>query len=144
MAKNMSNSKRAKERRNREQKVLFQEALAEGKTSRRDICKLMGITTYQLTGFFELNPKSYKIYSSRRRELVDTAADNLQDIVEDKTHPQFFQASKYVLEHYKTDLDNILDVKDDGGLEGGSSVSVDVGSGTIIKFTKEKEKEKED
>jgi hypothetical protein len=137
----MSNSKRAKEKRNREQKVLFQEAIAEGKTSRRDICKSMNITTYELTGFFELNPKSYKIYSRRRRELVDTAADNLQDIVEDKLHPQHYQASKYVLDHYKTDLDNILEQKEDSPLGGGTSVSVDTGSGTIIKFTKEKERE---
>ena len=39
MAKQMSNSKRAKDKRNRERKVLFQEAIADGYTSRRDIAK---------------------------------------------------------------------------------------------------------
>ena len=143
MARQMSNSKRAKEKRNRERKAFFQEAIADGHTSRRDICKSMGISSFDLTEFFEENPKSYKLYSSRRREQVDVAADNLQDIVEDKTHPQHFQASKYVLDHYKTDLDNILEIKD-GDDVGSSSVSVDTGSGVIIKFTTEKEKEKEE
>ena len=141
MAKSMSNSKRAIDKRNRERKVLFQEAIVDGYTSRRDIAKAIGITSFDLTEFFEENPKMYKIYSQRRRELVDIAADNIQDIVEDKTHPKHYDASKYVIDNYKHDLDNILDVK--SGDDISTNVSVDAGSGVIIKFTKG-DSEKED
>jgi hypothetical protein len=138
MSKRMSNSKRAREKRNRENRDTFLDAIADGYTSRRDICKAMGLASHELTEFFEDNPKSYKIYASRRRELVDIAADNIQDIVEDKTHPSHYNASKYVLDHYKTDLDNILDQKD------GDDVKLNLdstGSGVVIKFTKPGKKE---
>ena len=137
MSKRMSNSKRAREKRNRENRDSFLDAIADGYTSRRDICKAMGLASHELTEFFENNPKSYKIYASRRRELVDIAADNIQDIVEDKTHPSHYNASKYVLDHYKTDLDNILDQKD------GEDVKLNLdstGSGVVIKFTKPENK----
>ena len=138
MSKKMSNSKRAKDKRNRENRDTFLDAIADGYTSRRDICKSMGLASHELTEFFEDNPKSYKIYASRRRELVDIAADNIQDIVEDKAHPSHYNASKYVLDHYKTDLDNILDQKD------GDDVKLNLentGSGVVIKFTKPEKKE---
>ena len=137
MAKQMSNSKRAKDKRNRERKVLFQEAIADGYTSRRDIAKAVGITSFDLTEFFEENPKMYKLYASRRRELRDIALANITDIVEDKAHPKHYDASKYIVQNYQTDLDVILDSKD--GDDVGSSVSVDAGSGVVIKFTTGKE-----
>jgi hypothetical protein len=136
MAKAMSNSKRAIDKRNRENKAQFQDAIADGHTSRRDICKAMNLASHELTEFFETNPKMYKLYASRRRELVDIAADNIQDIVEDKAHPSHYAASKYVLDHYKTDLDNILDQKDDDSVTLSSS---NVDSGVVIKFTKKED-----
>lgn len=131
----MSNSKRAKAQRNRQNKAKFQDAIADGHTARRDICKAMNLASHELTEFFEENPKMYRLYAQRRRELVDIAADNIQDIVEDKKHPSHYAASKYVLDHYKTDLDNILDIKD-GSDVGSVNVSGDSGSGVVIKFTK--------
>ena len=139
MARSMSNSKRAKDKRNRERKVLFQEAIADEYTSRRDIAKAIGISSFDLTEFFEENPKMYKLYASRRRELRDIALDNITDIVEDKTHPKHYDASKYIVQNYQTDLDVILDSRDEDTTS--SSVSVDAGSGVIIKFTTEKEKD---
>lgn len=133
----MSNSKRAIDKRNKESKGLFQDAIADGYTSRRDICKAMKLASHELTEFFENNPKMYKLYAQRRRELVDIAADNIQDIVEDKTHASHYAASKYVLDHYKHDLDNILDQKD--GDDISTNVSVDSGSGVVIKFTKKED-----
>ena len=100
----------------------------------------MDLASHELTTFFENNQKMYRLYAQRRRELVDTAADNIQDIVEDKSHPSHYNASKYVLEHYKTDLDNILEQK--GGDDVGTmKVSSDTGSGVIIEFSKPKPKE---
>ena len=134
MAKQMSNSKRARDKRNRERKALFQEAIADGYTSRRDIAKAIGISSFDLTEFFEENAKMYKIYSARRRELRDIALDNITDIIEDKQHPKHYDASKYIVQNYQTDLDVILDSKD-GDDTGSSSVSLDTGSGVVIKFT---------
>ncbi len=134
MKKAMSNNKRAIARRNKVAKVKFEEAISDGYTSRRDVSKAMGMTSFELSNFFEDNPKSYKVYTQRRRELVDIAADNVQDIVEDKTHPKHYEASKYVLQNYKSDLDNILDKND------GESLSIGTGdgenNGIIIKFGK--------
>tara|TARA_R110000737_G_scaffold123110_2_gene155151 strand:+ start:6804 stop:7256 length:453 start_codon:yes stop_codon:yes gene_type:complete len=141
MAKSMSNSKRAIDKRNRENKVLFQEAIADEKTSRRDIAKAIGISSFDLTEFFEENPKMYKIYTSRRRELRDIALDNITDIVEDKTHKNHYDASKYIVQNYQTDLDIILDSKD-GDDVSSPSVSVDTGGGVLIKFTSDKKTEK--
>jgi hypothetical protein len=144
MGRGMSNSKRAKDRRQRERVMLFDEAILDGHTSRRDICTAMNISSYDLTGFFDENPKLYKIYASRRRELRDTALDNITDIIEDKSHPKHYDASKYIVQNYRTDLDVILESKEDGDISS-SSVSVDnKGSGVIIKFTKGSDKEKEE
>jgi hypothetical protein len=140
MAKLMSNSKRAKERRSKQAKIKFQEAIADGHTSRRDVSKSMGITHFELSNFFEENPKAYKVYTQRRRELVDIAADNVQDIVEDKTHPKHYEASKYVLQNYKSDLDNILD-KTDGEEINIAGSGDEESSGIVIKFVKNKDGE---
>lgn len=140
MGNKMSNSKRAIDKRNRENKGLFQDAIADGHTSRRDICSAMNLPSHELTEFFENNPKMYKLYGQRRRELVDIAADNIQDIVEDKSHPSHYNASKYVLDHYKHDLDNILDQKD-GDDVGNMKVTSDNGSGVVIEFSKKEIKE---
>ncbi len=138
MAKKMSNSIRAKEKRNRERKVKFQEAIADGFTSRRDIAKSVGITSFDLTEFFEENPKMYKLYASRRRELRDIALDNITDIVEDKQHPKHYDASKYIVQNYQTDLDVILEGKDDDPV-GGLTVEANSGGGVLIQFTKKEE-----
>ena len=135
MKKRMSNSKRAIERRNRERKTLFQDAISDGHTSRRDLCKAMGIAGWELTEFFEMNPKMYKLYSSRRRELRDVALDNIQDIVEDPKHKDHYQASKYVVDNYKTDLDIILESKkSDESIEISQNSESD--SGIVINFKK--------
>ena len=140
MAKQMSNSKRAIAKRNKERKVKFQEAIADGFTSRRDIAKAVGITSFDLTEFFEDNPKMYKLYASRRRELRDVALDNITDIIEDKFHPKHYDASKYIVQNYQTDLDIILEGKDD---DPAGSVTVTGGDsgGVVIQFTKPTAKE---
>ena len=86
--KRMSNSKRAIDKRNRERKESFQEALADGYTSRRDIYKAMGISGLELTEFFEDNKKMYKLYCESRRQLRDVALDNITDVVHDTAHPK--------------------------------------------------------
>ena len=139
--KQMSNSKRAIDKRNRERKELFQEALADGHTSRRDIYKAMGISGLELTEFFEDNKKMYKLYCESRRQLRDVALDNITDVVHNTKHPKNYDASKFIVQNFNTDLDVVLDEKGDGSTVGGASVNL--GSGVVIKFTKQ-DSEKED
>lgn len=93
--------------------LLVREALEQGLKTRGDICKATGMKTWELSNLFSEEESLYAAYTVRRRTLVDTAADNIQDIIDDKDHPQHFQASKYVLQNYKSDLDSILDSKDE-------------------------------
>ena len=138
----MSNSKRAIARRNRERKALFQEALADGYTSRRDIYKAMGISGLELTEFFEDNKKMYKLYCESRRQLRDVALDNITDVVHDTTHPKNYDASKFIVQNYNTDLDVVLDEKGEDSVS--ATIEASEGSGIIIQFdTKKKEGEKE-
>jgi len=138
----MSNSKRAIDKRNRERKASFQEALADGYTSRRDIYKAMGISGLELTEFFEENKKMYKLYCESRRQLRDVALDNITDVVHDTTHPKNYDASKFIVQNYNTDLDIVLDEKGDDSVS--ATIEASEGSGIIIQFdTKKKEGEKE-
>jgi hypothetical protein len=140
--KSMSNSKRAIDKRNRERKASFQEALADGYTSRRDIYKAMGISGLELTEFFEENKKMYKLYCESRRQLRDVALDNITDVVHDTTHPKNYDASKFIVQNYNTDLDIVLDEKGDDSVS--ATIETSEGSGIIIQFdTKKKEGEKE-
>ena len=138
----MSNSKRAIDKRNRERKASFQEALADGYTSRRDIYKAMGISGLELTEFFEENKKMYKLYCESRRQLRDVALDNITDVVHDTTHPKNYDASKFIVQNYNTDLDIVLDEKGDDSVS--ATIETSEGSGIIIQFdTKKKEDDKE-
>lgn len=117
------------------------EALDEGFVTRRDILKYTKIKAFILNRVFKYDPDLYEAYSERRKGLVDTAADNLQDIIDDKEHPSHFAASKYVLQSYKSDLDTILDKQDKDGdvvIKGGRSIA----SPVTIKFTGSKEESK--
>ena len=143
MARSMSNSKRAKDKRNRENKAKFQEALADGYTSRRDIYKAMGIGGLELTEFFENNNKMYKLYCESRRQLRDVALDNITDIVHSPTHPKNYDASKFIVQNYNTDLDVVLEEK--GGEEiGSATIEGSNGSGIVIQFGKKAEDKTED
>ncbi len=142
MGKPMSNSKRAIAKRNRIRKALFQDALADGHTSRRDIYKAMGISGLELTDFFEENKKMYKLYCESRRQLRDVALDNITDVVHDTTHPKNYDASKFIVQNYDTDLDVVLDEKGEDNIS--ATLSHTSGSGIVIQFdTKKKEDEKE-
>jgi len=48
---------------------------------------------------------------------VDIAADNLETVLKDLSHPSNFQATTYVLKNYKSDLDTNLEAKSAKELE---------------------------
>ena len=102
--------------------VLVDTAIEMGMTTKTELAEAAGIKLWELADLFKNNQTLYSKYCIRRRTLVDTASDNLEVILKDPTHPQHFQASKYVLEKYKSDLDTTLEGKEDS--KGGVSVLV--------------------
>jgi len=87
-------------------------ALDEGKMTRSDICEATGMKMYELNSFFSDDRETFAKYKIRRKTLTDIAADNIVDIINDPKHPKHYDASKYVLQNYKSDLDGILESED--------------------------------
>jgi hypothetical protein len=97
--------------------TLIEQAMILGFTTKGDIAKNCNIPLWQVSGAFSESPELRAIFQIMRRTLVDMAADNVQKILEDKEHPQHFQASKYILQTYKSDLDTNLESKDSEEME---------------------------
>ena len=116
MARSMKNSKR-KERKLLETRAdLVRAALETGAISRKEICRATGLKLHELANLFTKDRKVYGEYVVRRKTITDIASDNIMDIVNDPTHPQHFQASKYILSTYKSDLDEVLENQDQSDL----------------------------
>ena len=132
--KSMKNSKR-KERKLLETRAdLVRAALETGAISRKEICRATGLKLHELANLFTKDRKVYGEYVVRRRTITDVASDNIMDIVNDPSHPQHFQASKYILSTYKSDLDEVLESQDSNDLEinigdsTGSPIQINFGS----------------
>ncbi len=78
----------------------------------KKICEFTELKPYVVRGVLDNNLELRKKYAIRRRGLMDIAADSMQDIIEDPTHPQHFQACKYALQNFKSEFDDILDNQD--------------------------------
>lgn len=113
-----------------DRRMLVEQALELGHMTRKDICESTGLTMVQLANFFQKDRETYHKYSVMRRTVVDTAADNIVNIVMTPSHPKNYEASKEVLKNWKSDLDDILDGKDgteiqiDGGGSAASPVKI--------------------
>lgn len=113
----MKNGKR-KERKLLETRAdLVRAALESGAISRKEICRATGLKLHELANLFTKDRKVYGEYVVRRRTITDVASDNIMDIVNDPSHPQHFQASKYILSTYKSDLDEVLESQESSDLE---------------------------
>ena len=125
----MKNSKR-KERKLLETRAdLVRAALETGAISRKEICRATGLKLHELANLFTKDRKVYGEYVVRRKTITDIASDNIMDIVNDPTHPQHFQASKYILSTYKSDLDEVLESQDQ------SEMAIQVGDSTASPIT---------
>lgn len=91
--------------------ALINAALEEGITTKTGLAKATDLKVFEINDVFTADRDLYNKFCIRRRTLVDTAADNLEDILKDPNHPQNFQASKFVLQTYKSDLDENLEAK---------------------------------
>lgn len=140
MAKPLEKSKARKTQEKQDkQRELVKAALRMGLTTKNDICKASAMALWELNELFQADKDLYNDFCVRRRTLSDVAADNLENILRDPVHPQNFQATKYVLEKYKTDIDVQLEAKnaDDVDVE----VSGSCGSPIRITFGTKKEKD---
>ena len=123
MAKPLTKTKdRIKNEKLERQSELVKAAIRLGNTTKKDICTGAGIALWELNEVFALDKELYNNFCVIRKTLSDVAADNLETILRDSTHPQNFQATKYVLEKYKTDIDAQLEAKDQ------ESVGVTIGN----------------
>ena len=80
-----------------------------GCITKSDICTAAQINMVQLKNLFQKDRELYAEYVMLRRTITDIASDNIAKIINDPTHSQHFAASKYVLQNYKSDLDETLD-----------------------------------
>jgi len=119
-----------------DQTRMVKAAMEMGFTTKKDICKSANIEMWELNGLFKEDKDLHAMFNVRRRSLVDMAADNMTSIVKDPDHPNNFAATKYVLQKYKSDLDEVLESHEVNPLE----IDVPSGNGStkpvIIRFGK--------
>ncbi len=134
MARSMRNSKRKNQKLLEERAELVRVALEMGNITRKEICKATGLKLHELSNLFSRDRKVYSEYVVRRRTIADIASDNIMDIVNDPSHPQHFQASKYILSTYRSDFDEVLEDKQDdavgitiGGDSKASPITINFG-----------------
>ena len=92
--------------------LLVNKAMEAGKTTRSEICDATGMSLTELGDFFKYDRDTFAKWQVYRRSIKDLAADNIVTIIKDKTHPKHYDASKYILQNYKSDLDDVLESGD--------------------------------
>jgi ribosomal protein L10 len=97
--------------------LLIDKALDEGVSTKSGICKLTGLQLYQINNIFQKNKELFAKFKIIRGTMADKAADNLSKILDSPGHPSHFAATKYVLQTYKTDLDDSMVEKKGNELE---------------------------
>ena len=134
MARSMKNTERKTKKLLKTRAALVRAALEAGQISRKDICNATGLQMHELANLFTQDREVYGEYVVRRKTISDIASDNILDIVNDPTHPQHFQASKYILSTYKSDLDDVLESQTEsemninvGGESGASPINITFG-----------------
>ena len=134
MARSMKNTERKEKKLQKTRAALVRAALDAGQISRKDICKATGLQMHELANLFTQDREIYGHYVVRRKTISDIASDNILDIVNDPSHPQHFQASKYILSTYKSDLDDVLESQQEsemninvGGESGASPINITFG-----------------
>lgn len=113
MARSMKNSERKTKKLTEKRAAFVRAALEAGHITRKDICNATGLKMHELANLFTKDREVYGEYVVRRKTISDIASDNILDIVNDPTHPHHFQASKYILSTYKSDLDDVLESQDE-------------------------------
>jgi len=113
----MRNNKRDTERRDKRRLKAFKIAIDEGHITKKDIANSMDISISELISFFDKFPEQKKQYANKLSNIADIASDNLAQIVLDQDHPKNYDASKFVMNHYKNEMDEILEAKSMGEIK---------------------------
>jgi hypothetical protein len=111
-------------------------ALNEGKLTRREICKATGLTIFDLNNLFKNDRELFAAYTVRKKLIADMAADNIMEIVNDPSHPQHFQASKFILTKYKSEFEDILESVDSQEIAVEVAGTGEAAPPVIIRFGK--------
>lgn len=77
-------------------------------TTYRAITETTGAAQYEIDKVMEMCPEIRAEFTIRRRSLANKAVDNIHEIVNNFNHPQNFQASKFIVQTYKNELDEDL------------------------------------
>ena len=133
------NSKALKEIRMEERSTLINEALEDGLFIKSDLCKACGLSIYQLNEVLRNNAELKAKYMYRKKSIVDIASDNIAKIIDDSDHPKNFEASKWMVANYQSDLDRELKAKNQEDV----SIELDDSSSkkTVITFSSKKKDE---
>lgn len=97
--------------------LLIDKALDLGVCTKSGLEKATGLKVYQINNIFQKNSSIYAKFKIMRSTMADKAADNLSNILDSPGHPSHFAATKYVLQTYKTDLDDSMEAKKSDGFE---------------------------
>ena len=144
MAKRMKNSAREEGRLLKDRTLKVRAAMNQGLSTRKDICAAAEITMPMLANLFTKDRELFAEFCVLRKTIVDQASDNIAAIVADEQHPKNYEASKYVLANYKSDLDESMESKLDDDVEFNISQGGASGASPInITFGKKKPSEKE-
>ena len=96
----------------RERGEAIAEAIKRGYTTESKISRATGLSIHEVSECFKWNIPLYQKYTYARKTIVDKASDSVEDIIDDPSHPNHYQASIYILKTYKSDLDEILESHD--------------------------------
>ncbi len=108
----MRNQKRSDKELLKKRSKLIDDAIECDRHTIKKICEFTEMKPHEVRYTLENNLELRKKYAMRRRGLMDMAADSMQDIIEDATHPQHFQACKYALQNFKSEFDDILETQE--------------------------------
>lgn len=77
-------------------------------TTYKAITETTGAAQWEIDKVMEMCPDLKAEFVIRRRSLANKAVDNIHEIVNNFNHPQNFQASKFIVQTYKNELDEDL------------------------------------
>lgn len=119
-----------------ERSALVRAALEQGCYTSSSILKATGLKKHELTNLFTSEKELAAEYTVKKKLMATIAADNIFDIIQDPKHPQNFAASKYILQNYKSDIDDELEpMAGDLSLTLPGSNPDDASESVVINFT---------
>ena len=125
-----------------DRKLRVREAIKQGVVISRDLANIAGIKLHDLKNIFTNDRELYAEYCVAKKTIENLAADNIYKIVEDESHPKNYDASKFIIQNFRTEIDDILDGKNGEMLDieiGGNSD----GGGITLKFGNSKDEKDE-